>query len=95
MDGFLSDSEPVSSQLRREAAQAGRDLAHERSALGSEFWNEDADEGAGCGLDEQSDDQFARRVAKQERDNYLRRSVVGSLDLAAALLLLLQLCVNL
>ena len=74
LDGFLSDSEPVSSQLRRAAAQAGRDLAHERSALGSEFWNEDADEGAGGGLNEQSDVEFARRVAKQERDSYLAQS---------------------
>ena len=74
LDGFLSDSEPVSSQLQREAAQAGRDLAHERSALGSEFWNEDADDGAGCGINAQSDVEFARRVAKQERDSYLAQS---------------------
>ena len=33
LDGFISDSEPVSSQLQRDAAQAGRDLAHERSDL--------------------------------------------------------------
>ena len=37
-DDFISDSEPMSSQLRHEAAQAGRDLAHERSDLGREFW---------------------------------------------------------
>ena len=74
LDGFLSDSEPVSSQLQREAAQAGRDLAHERSALGSEFWNEDADDGAGCGINAQSDVEFARRVAKQERDSYLAQA---------------------
>ena len=58
--GFISDSEPILSKHRRDAAQAGRDIAQGRSDCGPDFWrggdvDEDGDGDRSPGSDSRGD----------------------------------------